>query len=131
MKFEGIYCFGTASVRFAVYPDGYEETRVLASVKVDILRDYFGVYALEREPLEVCRANYGVLEKAAVARFRKDPHSPIDLQLFELNAASRITPGALQPSPIEIVAQTDQAHPSDVQWSGLRTVATVQAGADG
>lgn len=112
MKFEGIYCFSTARVRFAVYPEGPEgRRRMLASVAVDVLRDRFGARELDRGALEVCRANFSLLEEAVMARFQKDPVQPVDLQLHELASAKydqHARYAVLQSLTIQTLLQAEQ-----------------------
>ncbi|BEP68364.1 MULTISPECIES: hypothetical protein [unclassified Variovorax] len=79
MDFEGIYCFDTATVRFAVYPDGPDGARVLAQISQDVLHDALGAKEIGEHTLHACKRHFDVISAAAVARFRADPHGPIVL----------------------------------------------------
>lgn len=70
MNFEGIYCFDTASVRFAFYPDGPAGPRVLAQISEETLHDGFGVREVGDGLLDACRDHFDAIEPAAVARYR-------------------------------------------------------------
>ncbi|MGJ7564153.1 hypothetical protein ACSFBM_09880 [Variovorax sp. GB1R11] len=88
MNFEGIYCFDTASVRFAVYPEGPGGARVIVQISEHTLHDGFGTREVGDRLLEVCRKHFQVIEPAAIARYRAAPRSPITLTLddFALHA---------------------------------------------
>ena len=79
MNFEGIYCFDTASVRFAFYPEGPSGPRVLAQISEETLRDEFGVREMGEHLLHACREHFHVIELAAVARYRAAPTGAITL----------------------------------------------------
>lgn len=88
MNFEGIYCFDTACVRFAVYPEGQGGPRVIAQISEHTLHDEFGTREAGDRLLDVCRKHFQVIEPAALARYRADARSPITLTMddFALHA---------------------------------------------
>lgn len=77
MEFEGSYCFDTASVRFAVYPDGPEGPRVVAHISQGTLHDAFGTKEVGHGLLEACERHFDALEAAVAARLRTDPQWPL------------------------------------------------------
>ncbi|MBJ2154354.1 hypothetical protein [Variovorax sp. IB41] len=77
MDFEGIYCFDTASVRFAVYPDGPKGARVVAQISEDTLHDGFGTREVGHRLLDVCRNHFHAIEPAVIARYRANPRQPV------------------------------------------------------
>ncbi|QOF81078.1 MULTISPECIES: hypothetical protein [unclassified Variovorax] len=79
MDFEGIYCFDTASVRFAVYPDGPEGARIVAQISEDTLHDAFGVREIGDALIDACKAHFDVLMAVAIVRYRAAPRQPIEL----------------------------------------------------
>lgn len=79
MNFEGIYCFDTASVRFAFYPDGPGGPRVLAQISEDTLHDGLGVREVGDGLLDACRQHFDAIEPAAVARYRNGAGRSITL----------------------------------------------------
>lgn len=85
MKCEAIHCFDKATVRFAVYPDGFEGPRVLAEVSDDALRDVFGARGGADSLLQACREHFYLIEAKAVRRFRQDPAKPILLDTRDLS----------------------------------------------
>jgi hypothetical protein len=88
MDFEGIYCFDTASVRLAVYPDGPKGARVVAQISEDTLHDGFGTREVGHRLLDVCRNNFHAIEpgrralpgQSAAARGHADAHRLCDGQ---------------------------------------------------
>lgn len=79
IDFEGIYCFDTATVKFAVYPDGPDGARVLAQISEDVLHDALGAQEIGEQALHACKRHFDVIAAAAIARFRADPRGPIVL----------------------------------------------------
>ena len=77
MDFEGIYCFDTASVRLAVYPDGPQGPRVVAQISENTLHDGFGTREAGQRLLDVCRNNFHSIERAVIARYRANPRQPV------------------------------------------------------
>ncbi|MGF6346563.1 hypothetical protein [Variovorax sp. W2I14] len=77
MDFEGIYCFDTASVRLAVYPDGPQGARVVAQISEDTLHDGFGTREVGQRLLDVCKNNFRAIELAAVARYRANKRQSV------------------------------------------------------
>ncbi|NVM91547.1 hypothetical protein [Variovorax sp. SG517] len=82
-NFEGIYCFDTASVRFAFYPDGPAGPRVLAQISEETLHDEFGVRAIGEQLLGACQEHFHTIEPAAVARYRARPGRAITLTIAD------------------------------------------------
>ena len=94
MDFEGIYCFDTASVRLAVYPDGPQGARVVAQISEDTLHDGFGTREVGNRLLDVCKRNFHAIELATVARYRANARqSVITLTLGDFTA-QRSAPAA-------------------------------------
>jgi hypothetical protein len=88
MDFEGIYCFDTAMVRFAVYPDGPDGARILAQISRDVLRDAFGAEEIGEQALLACKRHFDVIGAAAIARYRADSHRTIVLACADVYGAS-------------------------------------------
>lgn len=88
MNFEGIYCFDSASVRLAFYPDGPGGPRVIVQISEETLHDEFGVREIGDRLLDACRKHYHAIEPAAVAAYRAAPRHCITLTLddFGLHA---------------------------------------------
>jgi hypothetical protein len=89
MNFEGIYCFDTATVRFAVYPDGPEGVRILAQISEETLHDEFGVREGGAHLLAVCRTYFNVIEAKVLERYRSNPTQPITLTVEDFGVPLR------------------------------------------
>ena len=80
MDFEGIYCFDTASVRFAFYPDGDDGARILGLIPEQTLRDVCGARDGSGDSLlATCRQHFSVIREKAVELYRSDPSQAIVL----------------------------------------------------
>jgi hypothetical protein len=99
MDFEGIYCFDTATVRFAFYPEGPEGPRVIAQISEETLHDEFGVSEVGDQLLDACKKYFHVIEPAAVACYRAAPHRPVTLRLEDFPPGARaLNPAAADAS---------------------------------
>lgn len=88
MDFEGIYCFDTAAVRFAIYPDGPEGARIIAQISEETLHDVFGTGELGDRLLEICKTHFDVIGAAALKRYRANPNLPIVLTVDDFSPRS-------------------------------------------
>ena len=66
MSCEAIYCSDRATVRFAIYPDGFDGPRILAEISEDALRDLFGAHAGSDSLLQACQLHFGLIEAVAL-----------------------------------------------------------------
>ncbi|QGW81913.1 hypothetical protein [Variovorax paradoxus] len=85
MDFEGIYCFDTATVRFAIYPDGPDGARIIAQISEETLHDVFGTRNLGDQLLETCRTHFGDIGAAALKRYRTNPNQAINLTVDDFS----------------------------------------------
>lgn len=84
MDFEGIYCFDTASVRFAFYPDGDDGARILGLISEQTLRDVCGARDGSGDSLlATCRQHFSVIREKAIERYRSDPSQAIVLKTHD------------------------------------------------
>lgn len=80
MDFEGIYCFDTASVRFAFYPDGDDNARILGTISEQTLRDVCGARDGSGDSLlATCRHHFSRIRDKAIERYRADPSRAVVL----------------------------------------------------
>ncbi len=80
MDFEGIYCFDTASVRFAFYPDGDDGGRILGLISEQTLRDVCGARdGSEDSLLATCRSHFSLIRDKAIERYFADPSCAVVL----------------------------------------------------
>lgn len=92
MDFEGIYCFDTATVRFAIYPDGPDGVRVVGEISEDTLHDVFGAREVGDSLLDVCRKYFDAIQAAAIACYRADPRRPITLAVDDFPRRRNASP---------------------------------------
>jgi hypothetical protein len=85
MDFEGIYCFDTASVRFAIYPDGPDGARIIAQISEETLHDVFGTGNLGERLLETCKTHFDTIGAAALKRYRANPNQAIVLTVDDFS----------------------------------------------
>ncbi|HEY4080410.1 MAG TPA: hypothetical protein VGM81_06925 [Burkholderiaceae bacterium] len=90
MTCEAIHCFDTATVRFAIYPDGFDGPRILAEIEEDALRDLFGARGGGNTLVEACKLHFSLIEARAIERYRAVPSRPVMLAIADFAA-----PGAL------------------------------------
>jgi len=100
MDFEGIYCFDTATVRFAIYPDGHDGARIIAQISEETLHDVFGTRNLGDRLLDTCRAHCEAISAAALQRYRGNPHAPINLTMDDFSPGSDNTNDAPSEAPV-------------------------------
>jgi len=96
MDFEGIYCFDTATVRFAIYPDGPDGARIVAQISEYTLHDEFGAREVGDRLLDACKKHFDVIKPAAIARYRADPRGPITLTHDDFTIRRSVPPPAHQ-----------------------------------
>jgi len=77
---EAIYCFDTATVRFAIYPEGPGGERVVAEIAEDPLRDLFGADGGGDTLVEAYKANAAIIDACALERHHEAPHHPVLLE---------------------------------------------------
>jgi len=82
---EAIYCFDTASVRFAIYVDG---VRFVAAINEDPLRDFFGANEGGESLVQAYLDNAEIINAAAIERHRMTGGRPVLLETadFEMSA---------------------------------------------
>ncbi len=83
MHCEAIHCPDTETVRFAIYPDGFDGPRIIAHVSEDALHDLFGATDDEESLVGTCDDYFDVIEAKALARYRAAPFLPVTLHTAE------------------------------------------------
>ena len=86
---EAIYCFDTATVRFAIYPEGTEGDRVVAEISEDPLRDLFGATGGGDTLVAAYQAHRATIDALALERHHAAPRHPVLLETpdFEMAGA--------------------------------------------
>lgn len=80
MSCEAIFCYDTATVRFAIYPDGLDGTRVISQISEHALRDYFGARGGSESLIEAYARHAAEIDLVAIERYRSAPSQSIVLQ---------------------------------------------------
>lgn len=84
---QAIYCFDTATVRFAIYPEGLESDRVVAEIAEDPLRDLFGATGGGDTLVAAYEANAAAIVARALERYHEAPHRPVLLETRDFEVA--------------------------------------------
>lgn len=72
---EAIYCYDTASVRFALYPQ--DKLRIVAQIEENPLRDLFGATGGGDTLLEAYLRNAEFINARALEKYRHAPDRPV------------------------------------------------------
>ncbi|MDM0074056.1 hypothetical protein QTH90_06665 [Variovorax sp. J2P1-59] len=91
MNCEAIHCLDTETVRFAIYPDGFDGPRIMARIADDALHNLFGARDDETSLLDACEAHFDVIEAKAVERYRASPATPVTLTAIDLEASAPLS----------------------------------------
>jgi hypothetical protein len=94
MTCEAIHCFDTATVRFAIYPDGFDGPRILAEIDEDALRDLFGARGGGNSLVDACKLHFSLIEARAVQRYRAAPSKPVTLAIVDFAAPAMLAEAA-------------------------------------
>ena len=73
MNCEAIHCPDSGTVRFAIYPDGFDGPRIIARISERALCERFGAETNEASLISACQANFGLIEAKALARYAVRP----------------------------------------------------------
>jgi hypothetical protein len=80
MYCEATHCLDSETVRFAIYPDGFDGPRVLARVSDEALHALFGAHRDEASLIDACAAYFDVIEAKALERHRASPAIAVELE---------------------------------------------------
>lgn len=81
MTCEATHCPYTASVRFAIYPGGFDGPRIIARVSDDALCQRFGASGDEASLIEACQRHFALIEAKALERHHAAPTRPVLLSI--------------------------------------------------
>ncbi len=86
MACEATYLDETATVKFAVYPDGFDGPRILAEISADALRTRFCGHGQGSDMVLTYLHHSDMIDDQAVRRFRGAPSQPVllDSHDFEI-----------------------------------------------
>jgi len=80
MNCEAIHCPDSATVRFAIYPDGFDGPRIIARISENTLHQRFGADDDEASLIGACEAHFGLIEAKALARYAAMPEVAVLLE---------------------------------------------------
>jgi len=84
---EAIYCFDTATVRFAIFPDGPKGDRFIAAIAEDPLRDLFGARGGGDSLVQAYLQNAPLIEARAIERYRQLAGGEVILETADFDIA--------------------------------------------
>ena len=90
MNCEAIHCPESGSVRFAIYPDGFDGPRIIARISERALRQRFGAETDETSLLGACQAHFGLIEAKALASYAARPEVPVLLLPADFGAVDAL-----------------------------------------
>lgn len=92
MNCEAIHCPDSATVRFAIYPDGFDGPRIIARISEITLHQSFGADIDEASLVGACQAHFGLIEAKALEHYAATPEVPVLLEPvdFRVEAAREL-----------------------------------------
>jgi hypothetical protein len=90
MNCEAIHCPESGSVRFAIYPDGFDGPRIIARISERALRQRFGAETDEASLLGACQFHFDLIEAKALASYAARPEIPVLLGPADFGAVDRL-----------------------------------------
>lgn len=66
-------------MKFAFYPDGEDETRVLGQISKEVMQAVWGSKCCQEGLLKLCRQNFDLIASKAILRYRADCNNLIVL----------------------------------------------------
>ncbi|MDM0034035.1 hypothetical protein QTI33_18015 [Variovorax sp. J22P271] len=90
MNCEAIHCPDVGTVRFAIYPDGFDGPRIIAHISERALRECFGAHPDEPGLISACQANFGLIEAKALARYAARPGAAVLLAPADFGAVDAL-----------------------------------------
>lgn len=88
MPTEAIYVPAHKTVRFAIYPEGFEGPRILAEISEDALKNYFGASDSALEIVQSYRYNFAKIQAIALKKYALSPSSFILIKEEDFNKSS-------------------------------------------
>ena len=85
MNCEAIHCPDTRSVRFAIYPDGFDGPRIIARISEQALHSCFGAEEDPPSLLQACQSHFGLIEDTALARHAAAPTVAVRLEAADFD----------------------------------------------
>lgn len=96
MNCEAIHCLDTATVRFPIYPEGWDGPRIIARISEEALRTVFGAGSDDKSLIGACQAHFALIEGKALERHEADPSQAIVLDAVDFEVMDQcqwVAPG--------------------------------------
>lgn len=84
---EAIFCFDTATVRFALYPTGSDGPRIVAQIAEPALRDLFGACGGGDSLVEAYKQYSAVIDALALKRYQMAPATTLMLETVDFEVS--------------------------------------------
>jgi hypothetical protein len=89
MNCEATHCLDTATVRFPIYPEGWDGPRIMARISEEALRNLFGAGTDDESLIGACQAHFDLIEAKALERYQADPSQAIVLGACDFIATAQ------------------------------------------
>ena len=83
---EAIHCRDTETVRFAIYPDGFDGPRIIARISDGALHGIFGAPLDDDSLAAACQAHFGEIEAKALEHHHAAPQTAVLLEAADFRA---------------------------------------------
>ena len=83
---EAIHCRDTETVRFAIYPDGFDGPRIIARISDEALHGIFGAPRDDASLAAACQAHFREIEAKALERHHAAPQTAVLLEAADFRA---------------------------------------------
>ncbi|SEA51095.1 hypothetical protein [Variovorax sp. YR216] len=80
---EAIHCRDTETVRFAIYPDGFDGPRIIARISDDALHQIFAAPRDDASLAAACQAHFSRIEAKALERHHAAPQTAVLLDTVD------------------------------------------------
>ncbi|MBO9650043.1 MAG: hypothetical protein J7605_16170 [Variovorax sp.] len=74
---EAIHCSDTETVRFAIYPDGFDGPRIIARISDDALHEIFEAPRDDESLAAACQSHFDQIEAKALERYQAAPQTAV------------------------------------------------------
>ena len=79
MASEATYTSETRTLKFAIYPDGFDGPRILAVIAADVMHERFGAQEGSSAMVTAYESSRELIDAEALGRYRDDPSTPVEL----------------------------------------------------
>ena len=87
---EAIHCSDTETVRFAIYPDGFDGPRIIARISDDALHEVFEAPLDDASLAAACQSHFDRIEAKALERYHAAPQTAVLLESADFFADEAI-----------------------------------------